>query len=78
MHREEFIPLDQLLASSEVLFLGCPHEEYREISIQPHQRLYDCWGFFESPKLAIQGARSDRSSLEEESRRGARSPIPSC
>ena len=52
MKREGFVSLSEVL-ESEILFLGCPHAEYQRISIRSDQKLYDCWGFFAKPKLAI-------------------------
>ena len=64
MQREGFLPLSEIMSESELLFVGCPHSEYKDISIQSHQRLYDCWGFFQSPKLNIRGL----AGLEKETR----------
>ncbi|TAJ24088.1 MAG: nucleotide sugar dehydrogenase [Nitrospirae bacterium] len=38
-----FVPLETVLASCELLFIGCPHRAYRSISLDKHQ-VIDCWG----------------------------------
>lgn len=53
MKREGFVTLERVLAESELLFLGCPHSEYQNITLRPDQRLFDCWGFFRKPALTI-------------------------
>lgn len=39
----EFVPLDTVLASSELIFIGCPHAVYRTIKFEK-QHVIDCWG----------------------------------
>ena len=51
--REGFVGLGSLLADCELLFVGCPHSEYRDIALRQGQRIYDCWGFFTKPSLTI-------------------------
>ena len=51
--REGFVGLRQLLADCELLFVGCPHSDYREIVLREDQKIYDCWGFFSRPSLKI-------------------------
>lgn len=39
------VPLDQVLETCEVIFLGCPHTVYHDVRFRG-QRVVDCWGFF--------------------------------
>ena len=50
--REDFATLHDVL-ECELLFMGCPHSEYRDIVLREGQRMYDCWGFFARPALTI-------------------------
>lgn len=43
IHEEGFEPLETVLASCELLFIGCPHREYRSLSFDKHH-VIDCWG----------------------------------
>lgn len=36
-------PLDKVLATSEILFIGCPHSQYRKID-WTGRKVIDCWG----------------------------------
>jgi UDP-N-acetyl-D-mannosaminuronic acid dehydrogenase len=38
-----FVPMDQLLESAEVIFIGAPHHAYRGLRIPPGRRVYDIW-----------------------------------
>lgn len=38
-----FVPLETVLASCELLFIGCPHRVYRSVSFDKHH-VIDCWG----------------------------------
>jgi len=44
IRRPDFVAADALLARSEVLFVGCPHREYRGLAQRPGQFVFDCWG----------------------------------
>jgi UDP-N-acetyl-D-mannosaminuronic acid dehydrogenase len=39
-----FLPLERVLNECELLFIGCPHKEYRGINFDKHQ-VVDCWGW---------------------------------
>jgi UDP-N-acetyl-D-mannosaminuronic acid dehydrogenase len=39
----EFVPLETVLASCPLIFIGCPHEVYRSITFDK-QEVIDCWG----------------------------------
>ena len=51
--RDGFVELHKLLEECELLFMGCPHSEYRGLVLREGQRMYDCWGFFTRPALKI-------------------------
>lgn len=42
VHDESFVPLEKLLAESDVIFIGAPHKVYRTLKI-PHEKLVDVW-----------------------------------
>lgn len=39
------LPLEQVLAESEILILGTPHTVYRDLTFAPHQEVVDVWNF---------------------------------
>lgn len=43
---ERLLPLEQVMAESEILILGTPHQAYRELTFAPHQEVVDVWNFF--------------------------------
>jgi UDP-N-acetyl-D-mannosaminuronic acid dehydrogenase len=43
---ESFVPLEQLVAESDIIVLGAPHEAYRDLSLPQDKQLIDVWGFF--------------------------------
>jgi len=45
----DFLPLQQVLDSAEVLFIGCPHAAYRSIDWRG-RAVVDCWGMNRSAK----------------------------
>ncbi|MCX6906805.1 MAG: nucleotide sugar dehydrogenase [Verrucomicrobia bacterium] len=38
----DFVPLETVLKECEILFIGCPHSEYRRLKF-PGKRVVDCW-----------------------------------
>jgi len=40
---KRFVPVETVLSSCELLFIGCPHTVYRSINFEKHQ-VIDCWG----------------------------------
>jgi UDP-N-acetyl-D-mannosaminuronic acid dehydrogenase len=38
-----FVPLEAVLSSCDLIFIGCPHAIYRSLSFEKHQ-VIDCWG----------------------------------
>ena len=43
------VPLEKVLAESDVLFVGVPHRLYRSLVIPPRTRLVDVWGCVKGP-----------------------------
>jgi UDP-N-acetyl-D-mannosaminuronic acid dehydrogenase len=41
-----FVPLEQLVAESDIIVLGAPHEAYRELDLPADKEVVDVWGFF--------------------------------
>jgi UDP-N-acetyl-D-mannosaminuronic acid dehydrogenase len=41
-----FLPLNEVVERSEVLFLGAPHREYKELTFPTSTRVIDIWNFF--------------------------------
>jgi len=60
---DPFIPVDsakgkQLVphadaAACELVFVGCPHSEYKQLQLRPEQKLVDCWGICSLPRLPV-------------------------
>jgi UDP-N-acetyl-D-mannosaminuronic acid dehydrogenase len=42
-----FVPVEQLLAESDVIVLGAPHDAYRDLDLPAGTEVVDVWGFFE-------------------------------
>lgn len=40
-----FVPLETVLDTCKLIFIGCPHSEYRNIKFNDHQ-VIDCWGLY--------------------------------
>lgn len=63
--RADFVQVDRLLEHSELLFVGCPHREYRCLSFSEHHAIFDCWGAFDdtskkhAPSQKASGQPSD-------------------
>ena len=43
-----FVSLEQLVAESDIIVLGAPHEAYRDIDLPTETEVVDVWGFFGS------------------------------
>jgi UDP-N-acetyl-D-mannosaminuronic acid dehydrogenase len=41
-----FVPLDRLIAESDIIVLGAPHDAYRDLEFPPEKVVVDVWGFF--------------------------------
>jgi UDP-N-acetyl-D-mannosaminuronic acid dehydrogenase len=41
-----FVSLEQLVAESDIIVLGAPHEAYRELELPADKEIVDVWGFF--------------------------------
>eukprot|EP00930_Biecheleria_cincta_P083491 TRINITY_DN73059_c0_g1_i1.p1 TRINITY_DN73059_c0_g1~~TRINITY_DN73059_c0_g1_i1.p1 ORF type:complete len:528 (-),score=119.47 TRINITY_DN73059_c0_g1_i1:46-1572(-) len=53
LQRDDVVTLEQLLSESELVFVGCPHSQYREVTFRQDQKVYDCWGFFEKSPMTV-------------------------
>eukprot|EP00929_Paragymnodinium_shiwhaense_P011728 TRINITY_DN11793_c0_g1_i1.p1 TRINITY_DN11793_c0_g1~~TRINITY_DN11793_c0_g1_i1.p1 ORF type:complete len:887 (-),score=185.01 TRINITY_DN11793_c0_g1_i1:215-2875(-) len=53
LRRDDYVDLDKLLAQSELVFVGCPHKEYRSVHFREEQTVFDCWCSVRRPKLNI-------------------------
>jgi UDP-N-acetyl-D-mannosaminuronic acid dehydrogenase len=42
-----FVPVEQLVAESDIIVLGAPHEAYRDLDLPAGKEVVDIWGFFE-------------------------------
>jgi UDP-N-acetyl-D-mannosaminuronic acid dehydrogenase len=42
-----FVPVEQLLAESDIIVLGAPHDAYRDLDLPAETEVVDVWGFFE-------------------------------
>jgi UDP-N-acetyl-D-mannosaminuronic acid dehydrogenase len=41
-----FVTLEQLMAESDIIVLGAPHEAYRDLQLPADKEVVDVWGFF--------------------------------
>jgi len=53
MQCQDFVDAKHLMLESEIVFIGCPHHEYRHLELQCGQKVFDCWGCLPGPKLSI-------------------------
>lgn len=44
-----FLPLEKVIAGSELLFIGCPHSTYHSLDLQG-RAVVDCWGMTRARK----------------------------
>jgi UDP-N-acetyl-D-mannosaminuronic acid dehydrogenase len=42
-----FVPVEQLVADSDIIVVGAPHEAYRDLELPRGKEVVDVWGFFE-------------------------------
>jgi UDP-N-acetyl-D-mannosaminuronic acid dehydrogenase len=42
---ESFVSVEAILKSCRIIFIGCPHHEYRDIAFNDHN-VIDCWGLY--------------------------------
>jgi len=54
LQRDGFVTLKELLSECDLIFVGCPHSQYRGVTPRADQRIYDCWGLFSSQRTALQ------------------------
>ena len=45
------VPLEQVLAEADVLFIGAPHKAYKDLKLRPGQIMIDPWSFVRGPRL---------------------------
>lgn len=43
---ESFSPLETVLESCELIFIGCPHSVYRDIQFKGQKNVFDCWNLY--------------------------------
>jgi UDP-N-acetyl-D-mannosaminuronic acid dehydrogenase len=48
-----FVPADELVAASDVIVLGAPHDAYRELAIPQDKPVVDVWGFFPASRVEV-------------------------
>ena len=48
----QLLPLDTVVARSDVLFIGTPHKAYRNLEIAPEKRVIDVWDWVKKPAAA--------------------------
>ena len=50
-----FYLVENLIEECNIIFLGCPHDEYIDIKFKTNQKIVDCWGFYQKsfPKIHI-------------------------
>merc|ERR1712228_317860 len=49
--REDFVELKDLLEQSQIILVGCPHREYKDIKLRDGQHMIDCWGALTQPTI---------------------------
>lgn len=49
---ENLVDLEQIYRDCQVLILGTPHKEYRELEIPPHIEVVDVWNFLPKEKVS--------------------------
>ncbi len=52
IQEEDFVPLETVLDSCDLIFIGCPHSLYRDISFN-NQKVIDCWGFYHNRTTGV-------------------------
>ena len=45
-----FVTPKELLKKCNIIFIGCPHSEYKKLKFQSRHIIIDCWGFFYEKK----------------------------
>ncbi len=48
-----FVPAEELVAASDVVVIGAPHDAYRELEIPPGKDVVDVWGFLGRQLAAV-------------------------
>jgi UDP-N-acetyl-D-mannosaminuronic acid dehydrogenase len=52
--QEGFVELKAMLDDSQVVVVGCPHQEYKDIQFRDGQIVIDCWGSTKQLSLSMQ------------------------
>lgn len=52
IHDSEFVSLSEALEEADVLILGAPHNEYRDLRFAEHQQAVDVWNFWRRQQQA--------------------------
>jgi UDP-N-acetyl-D-mannosaminuronic acid dehydrogenase len=50
---ESFVSAEELVAASDVIVLGAPHDAYRELAIPEDKPVVDVWGFFPGERVEV-------------------------
>eukprot|EP00927_Polykrikos_kofoidii_P026673 TRINITY_DN23720_c0_g1_i1.p1 TRINITY_DN23720_c0_g1~~TRINITY_DN23720_c0_g1_i1.p1 ORF type:complete len:885 (+),score=119.98 TRINITY_DN23720_c0_g1_i1:118-2772(+) len=66
----EMVSVDNLLARSELVFIGCPHREYRNVVFRPEQLVFDCWGTVSLSRDSILAGSGGRGGGSEQQLEG--------
>jgi UDP-N-acetyl-D-mannosaminuronic acid dehydrogenase len=45
INEPNFTSVENVLNSCELIFIGCPHNEYKDIKFKNH-KVIDCWGLY--------------------------------
>lgn len=60
IQQEDFVTVSQIIDECDVIFIGCPHREYRGVKFKEDQKVIDCWGSASSLKLSIQAGEGSK------------------
>ncbi len=47
INKKEFYNISTVLNSCKIIFIGCPHDEYKKIKFSKDKLIINCWGNFE-------------------------------
>merc|ERR1712113_885554 len=51
--QEGFVELSYMLECSQIIIVGCPHQEYKQITFREDQLVIDCWGSVTQTNLPV-------------------------
>ena len=40
-----FVSTKKILNTCKIIFIGCPHDQYKKIKFKKNIKVVDCWGF---------------------------------